>query len=96
MFVDGSTIYQTYQPTMEPTMTIYVLQYRRSGDDNNVQVFTTRQEAQEVAFSFLLHVSDIFCDDSDYTESMYEAVAEHCYDNDIAYIEITTHNLPQE
>lgn len=77
-------------------MTIYVLQYKRCGEDYQVATFTTRQDAQEVAFSFLLHVSEIFCEDSDYTESMYEAVAEHCYVNDIAYIEITTHHLPQE
>ena len=87
-------------------MTIYVLQYRRSGDDYQCFVFNTRQEAQEVAFSFLLDVSGIlckdlndwgiFCEDSDYTESAYQVVAEHCYDNDIAYIEITTHNLPQD
>lgn len=77
-------------------MTIYVLQYRRSGDDYQCLIFNTQREAQEVAFSFLLHVSDILCEDSDWNESMYEAVAEHCYDNDIAYIEITTHKLPQE
>lgn len=75
---------------------VYVLQYRRSGEDYQVATFATRQEAQEVAFSFLLHVSEIFSEDSDYTESMYEAVAEHCHDNDIAYIEITKHNLPTE
>ena len=85
-------------------MYIYVLQYRRSGEDYQVATFATRQEAQEVAFSFLLHASGILCEDlndwgilcedSSYNESAYEAVAEHCHDNDIAYIEITKHKLP--
>jgi len=79
-------------------MPIYLLKIvlLPSGAVYHKAIFPTRQEAQEVAFSFLLHVSEIFCEDSDYTESMYETVAEHCHVNDIAYIEITTHNLPQE
>ena len=77
---------------------MYLLQivHIPSGAVYHRATFPTRQKAQEIAFSFLLHVSEIYSEDLDYTESMYETVAEHCYENDIVSIQITTINLPQE
>ncbi len=76
-------------------MSIYVLQYRTAGEDYQVATFTTHEDAKLAAFNFLLEACGD-CIKHDFTTGHYEALVEHCYCDDIAYIEITTHNLPQE
>lgn len=74
-------------------MTIHVLQYRRSGDDYSVRVFTNKENAKRFAFVWL-H------EQSDYSQLgkrlKLDEMENYCAEHDIAYIEITTHNLPTE
>lgn len=71
-------------------MKIYILQYRIHGEDYQAAAFRTREKAQLTAFNFLQEVCGD-CVEHEFTVERYEALAEHCYCNDIAYIEITTY-----
>ena len=73
-------------------MTIYVLQYKTPGEDYQTAAFRTREQAQIVAFNFLLEVCGD-CVEHEFTAERYEALAEHCYCDDLAYIEITIHTV---
>jgi len=74
-------------------MTIYVLQYRRSGDDYSVQVFQTRTEAERVAKSFLYELFYNYNGDEALSNVWLETLEAFCADLDLGYINITTHNL---
>ncbi len=80
-------------------MTIYVVQYKRSGEDYQAAIFATKEEAEGNARRFLY---TLLCDHYGkalVTLSGMQSLAclkEFCSDTDLAYIEITTHNLPQE
>jgi hypothetical protein len=87
----------TNLPTnMEHTMTIYVLQYRLSGEDYQVAVFQTRSEAERVAQSFLYELFYNYEPPTSLPNLWLETLEEFCADHELGYIEITTHNLPQE
>lgn len=76
-------------------MTIYVLQYRRSGDDYSVQVFQTQSDAERVAQNFLYELFYNYDGDEALSNLWLETLEEFCSDHDLGYIEITTHNLNQ-
>jgi len=78
-------------------MTIYVLQYRTTGEDYQVATFRTLRIAQLAAYQFLCvdvlgmeeHQSYAF----NYTTQQLNDVVNQCADRDLAYIEITTHTI---
>ena len=77
-------------------MTIYVLQYRRSGDDYSVLAFQTPTEAERVAQSFLYDLFYNYDAPISLDNLCLETLEEFCEDKDLGYINITTHNLPTE
>ena len=70
---------------------VYVLQYRLSGEDYQVTVFTNEDDAKQFAFVWL-H------EQSSYSQLgkrlKLDEMEEYCAEHDIAYIEITKHKLP--
>jgi len=74
-------------------MIIYVLQYRRSGDDYSVQLFHKADEAERFALNFLY---DLFYNYEPATilpNVQLETLEAFCADNDLGYIELGTHIL---
>lgn len=86
-------------------MNIFILQFRRAGEDYQVQIFNTLQAAQEAAHSFLFDLwsSTVFnlserdldyprkktCENSDQLEVMEK----ECDRLELGYIEISQHQI---
>jgi hypothetical protein len=66
-------------------MQIWIVQFRRSGDDYNARLFRSNQDAKRFAFEFL---SQNVWNPQDF--SNLEDLESHCFGEDIAYIEISS------
>ena len=65
-------------------MKVWIVKFRRSGDDYEVRLFRSKEEAESLARDFLEGCvwGPAFFDTLDELEA-------HCADNDLAYIDIT-------
>jgi len=65
-------------------MQVWIVQFRRSGDDYTARAFRTETEAKTFAFEFL---SQNVWNPQDFNN--LEDLESHCLDKDLAYVEIT-------
>lgn len=70
---------------------VYVLQYRLSGEDYQVAVFTNIEDARQFAFVWL-HEQTSYSQLG--KQLNVDEMEEYCAEHDIAYIEISVHKLP--
>lgn len=66
-------------------MKLYTVQYRESGEDYQVNIFKTEQEALSFAETFLSQFVSSYID--------FENLEYQCHDRDLAYIEIDYHTI---
>lgn len=66
-------------------MQIWIVQFRRSGDDYTARLFRTETEAEAFAFEFL---SQNVWSPQDFDN--LKDLQSHCFGEDLAYIEITS------
>lgn len=65
-------------------MKVWIVKFRRSGDDYEVRLFRNKEEAESLALDFLKG-----CVWSPEDFDTLDELEAHCADNDLAYIDIT-------